>query len=97
MITLEQIDTVLDYPTIEIVNKESTFKRKGRNRFFVVNDRTYRIEWYVNQGFLYYNDLTIFFNYLKRDNFYPHRSKMDLRFLDNINETVAILQIDWYD
>ena len=74
--TIEQLDRVLDYPTIEV----EPFKEDGvhfeRRRKLTVDGRRYEIEWWKNISYIHYDGLTIPFDRVKQSNTWSHRSKM---------------------
>jgi len=94
---IEEIDTLLDYPTITVKEtKPDDGRYFNRNRVFIVNGKEYKIRWYINLSYLFYEDLTIPFVSMRRQNTWPHNSKMNLQFYDKNNEVCCILKIDDY-
>lgn len=101
MITIEQLDKVLEQAQLSILAPED----KGpthfeRSRKFVIDGLEYRIEWWSNISYLYVGMLCIPFDEMWIDNNSPrrHLSKMDLRFGYRGESYHGILNlVDWED
>jgi len=96
--TIEQLDKVLDYPTIEAVElgklPDEYFERR---RKFVVDGHEYMIEWWANISYLHVPGGAIIpFHTVKQSNTWPRRSKMNLQFYYGMDQVCCILKIeDW--
>ena len=98
-ITLEQIDLMLDYESIKATIPEKKDPSDFvRTRKFTALGIDYEIEWWVNQSYLFMNDRNIVvpFRYMRRSNTRPHRSKMNLVFLQLTTDIGVIVRIENY-
>jgi len=79
-ITIEQLDKVLDHPLINLQASSLSSECFDRNRYFEVNGKKYRIEWFVNICYLICDELTVPFESVEQSNTWPNMSKMNLLF-----------------
>lgn len=73
-----------------------TFKR---TRILRINnkdgvEKEYKIKWYINICYLYYDNITIPFRYVKQSNTWLHESKMNLQFYGEDGNICAVLKIE---
>jgi len=93
--TIEQVDMVLNYPTIEVMKSANPIESFERWRTFMVHGLKYQIEWYVNHSYLHSpGGVTVLFKSIQRKNTWPHRSKMNLQFYDDRGEVCCVLKIE---
>lgn len=94
---LEVIDRLLEYETIEAESSKLKGETFSRVRKFKTLDQEYKIIWHCNICYLHSGNMQISFNTVKLSNTWPNRSKMNLQFYLNGNETpVCIVKIEDY-
>jgi len=98
IITLKQIDKLLEYHTIDafpVLEVGGEFNRKRR---FNIEGNEWRIVWYKNICYLENNNqsLIIPFEQVKLTNTWPTRSKMNLQFYYQ-GEVCCVLKIEDFD
>ena len=94
VITLEQIDKILEYPTIKNIAKvgDEYFKRW---RHFTVGEHQYRIEWWKNVSYIHCpGNVIVPFHRMRVTNTWPNHSKMNLQFEYGNTDTCCIIKID---
>ena len=95
--TIEQLDAVLDYPTIERLETPNPSEYFDRARHIRVLGKEYDIAWYVNIVYVFIGDVQLVGRYLKRTNTWPVHTKMQLQLIGNDDQVVAIIPIEYYD
>ena len=96
IITIEEIDKLLTYPTITTylhIDKEGEF---NRCRTFKVQAIEYTIVWWKNISYLHIGNAIIPFTNAKITNTWPHNTKNDIQFLYQ-GSVVCILPIDFWN
>ncbi len=91
--TLEELDAVLDYPTLTVTHAAMGDESFNRIRQFEVNGQYFFIAWWKNRSYLHTGELTIPFETIEQSNTWPHASKMNLQFYDD-NNLCAILKLE---
>lgn len=95
--TIEQLDKILSYPSIERQPTPKPDKYFDRYRHFRVGNNEYHIAWFVNISYLHgQGEITIPFARAELSNTWPHSSKMNIQLYDEHNNICGILKIDDY-
>jgi len=95
--TIEDLDRILDYPTIEVATVIEEPAKFIRVREFEVDGNKFSIEWWANLSYLKIDDtLIIPFDTAELTNTWPNRSKMNIQFQYK-GHTCVVLKVDSYD
>jgi hypothetical protein len=79
-ISIEQLDTVLNHPSISLLCSEMGDDTFDRSRKFVIDGKKYEIIWYVNECTLYHENMIVPFDYVIQSGTFPNQSIMNLQF-----------------
>ena len=96
MFTIEQLDMVLDYPTIDVDPHDEDSGKFDRYRSFRVDGVSYKIKWFCNFCTLYCGDVEVLFRWVKRTGTWPNHAKLNLQFYDDRNSVCCVLPIEYY-
>jgi len=95
--SIEELDKVLEHSNIKVCKKNRKGELFSRIRVFNINNELYKITWYPNTCYLYYNHLTIPFQYAKQSDTWPNNAKQNLQFYDGGGEVCCVLKIEDYE
>ena len=92
--TIEDLDKLLEYPTVGVLPTPNPDKYFDRYRHFKIGNDKYYIEWWRNICYLHGpGNITVPFVRAKRSNTWPNHSKMNIQLYDKDNNVCGILMI----